>query len=115
MERTTVTMSNTLADYSGDHMWIMDGHMYNEVRVAHLTSENLALHDLFYGRITWIVRSDHSHSSIECIVGGDLDGRSTYHETISSGTAEQLRTIRVGPMLGTGLDKYCHCGHCNLG
>ena len=61
MERATGTMNNTLSDYAGNHMWIMDHHIYSEVRIAHLTSVNLALHDLSYGKATWIVRSNYSH------------------------------------------------------
>ena len=149
-----------------------------EVRVARLTSENLALHNRVLSRVPEDTHSVHSHSSFEW---GQPDGRSMYPETISSEPAEQLRTIRVGPifgppctecmilpavrpsrdpnriprlrcyrciqrsvnepqalyfmdmfyqqaalsppnvalriveyMLGTGLEKYCHCGRCNL-
>ncbi len=88
MERATGTMSNTLDDYAGDHMWIMEHHLYGETRVAPLTSENLALHDRFHGRVTWIVRSEYSHSSDEVMVQGQPVKRSSYNT-------------------------YCHCGRCN--
>ena len=146
----------------------------NEVRVARLTFENLALHNHATSRVTEDTHSVHSHSSFEW---GQPDGRSMYHITISSEPADQLQTIRVGPIfgppctkcmvlpavrprriprllcyrciqgtfnelqalywttifpqqivlshpiivlriveytLGSGLDKYCHCGHCIL-
>ena len=46
-------------------------HLYEETRFALLTSENLALHDLFHGKVAWIVRSDYSHSSDEVMVQGN--------------------------------------------
>ena len=145
----------------------------NEVRVARLTFENLALHNHATSRVTEDTHSVHSHSSFEW---GKPDGRSIYHITISSGPADRLQTIRVGPLIGppctqcmvlpavcprriprilcyrciqdtlnviqamwwaaifpqhlilsnpiivpriveytsgTGLERYCHCGHCH--
>ena len=148
------------------------------VRVARLTSENLALHNRVMSRVPEDTHSVDSHSSFGW---GQPDGRSMYPETISSKPAEPIPTIRVGPifgppctecmilpavrpsrdpnriprlrcyrciqrsvnelqalyfmdmfhqqaalsppnvalriveyMLGTGLEKYCHCGRCNL-
>ena len=93
MELDTGTMDNALDDYAGDHTWIcveirMEHHLYGEIRVAPLTSENLALHDLFHGRVAWIVRSEYSHSSDEVMVQGQPVRRASYNA-------------------------YCHCGRCN--
>ena len=77
MERDTRPMSNTFGDYAGNEMWIMNNHIYNEIHIAHLTSANLALHDLSYGRATWIVRSDCTRSSDEVMVQGQPVRRST--------------------------------------
>ena len=93
MEHATGPMDNDIDDYAGDHVWIcveihMDHPLYGEIRVAPLTSENLALHDLFHGRVAWIVRSEYSHSSDEVMVQGQPVQRSSYNT-------------------------YCHCGRCN--
>ena len=88
MELDTGTMSNTLDDYAGDHMWIRNNYFYNEIHIAHLTSENVTLHDLSYGKATWIVRSEYAHSSDEVMVQGQPVMRST-HIT------------------------FCHCNQCD--
>ena len=81
--------------HAADNDWIppiappQEFHLYEETRFALLTSENLALHDLFHGKVAWIVRSDYSHSSDEVMVQGQpVKGRASY-------------------------DAYCHCGRCN--
>ena len=68
-----------------------------EVRVARLTSENLALHNRVMSRVPEDTHSVPSHSSFEW---GQPNGGSMYHITISSEPAEQLRAIRVGPIFG---------------
>ena len=69
----------------------------NEVRVARLTFENLALHNRAMRRMIDDTHSVHSHSSF---MWGQPDGRSIYHITISSDTAEPLQTRSVGPLIG---------------
>ena len=64
-------------------------HLYEETRSALLTSENLALHDLFHGKVAWIIRSDYGHSSDEVMVQGQPVKRRTSY------------------------DACCHCGKCN--
>ena len=86
MERATGTMSNTLDDYAGDHMWIRNNYFYNEIHIAHLTSENVTLHDISYGKAAWIVRSEYG-SSDEVMIQGQPVKRSKY--------------------------VYCHCGQCD--
>ena len=44
MRNDTVPVRNTLAN-PGERMWILEAPRYNEVRIAPLTTENLALHD----------------------------------------------------------------------
>ena len=101
MANATVPARPNLAD-PGVRMWILQTPRYNEIRIVPLTAENLAVHDLFHGRTTWIIPSEDLHSS--------LDGRFTRYVSISSESIEAtrdnnlrpapLRTIRVGPIFG---------------
>ena len=79
MRNDTVPVRNTLVN-PGERMWILEASRYSEVRIAPLTTENLALHDLFHGRTTWIIPSEDLHSSHE---EGRLDGRLTHYVSIS--------------------------------
>ena len=66
-------------------------HLYEEIRFALLTSENLALHTLVHGNVRWnIDRSAYSNSSNEVMVQGQPVNRRT------------------------PFDNYCHCGKCSL-
>ena len=106
MANATVPARPNLAD-PGVRMWILQTPRYNEIRIVPLTTENLALHDLFHGRTTWIIPSEDLHSSLE---EGRLDGCLTHYVSISSGSMEAtrdnnlrptpLKTIRVGPIFG---------------
>ena len=69
----------------------------NEVRIARLTFENIALHNSAMDGTPENTHSVHSFSSFEW---GQPAGRSIYHITISSEPADQLQTIRVGPLIG---------------
>ena len=145
----------------------------DEIHIARLSLENVALHNRSMPGHRHSVHSIHSYSSFEW---GQPAGRSRSHETISSEPANQLQAIRLGPLIGppctqcmvfpavrprqiprilcyrclqstlnvmqsiwwtaifprhivlcdpiivpriveyttgTGLDRYCHCGHCN--
>ena len=88
--------------------WVMDNYMYHEVRVAQLTTERLALHDLFFGRTAWIVRSENGNSSSKL---GEYETSSVSIETIS---AEPTEATRSTNWHRTGLEGFCHCGRCNL-
>ena len=106
MAQATVPVRHSLAN-PGVRMWLLEAPRYNEIRIVPLTTENLALHDLFHGRTTWIIPSEDLHSSLE---KGWLDGRLTHYVSISSGSMEAtrdnnlrptpLKTIRVGPIFG---------------
>ena len=64
MAHVTVPVRHSLAN-SGNRMWIFETPRYNAIRIVPLTTENLALHDLFHGRTTWIIPSEDLYSSLE--------------------------------------------------
>ena len=88
--------------------WARDNYRYNEVRVVQLTTERLALHDLFYGRTTWVVRSVDGNSTSKL---GEYETSSVSIETIPAEPAEATRSTNWHR---TGLEGFCHCGRCNL-
>ena len=88
--------------------WEMVNYRYNEVRVFQLTTERLALHDLFFGRTTWVVRSENGNSSSKV---GEYETSSVSIETI---LAEPTEATRSTNWHRTGLEGFCHCGRCNL-
>ena len=64
--------------------------LYGEYCFVTLSSENLAIHDLVYGSVTWGLDSyEYSQSSNEVVVQGEPVKRRSPHSA------------------------YCHCGKCN--
>ena len=88
--------------------WEMVNYRYNEVRVFQLTTERLALHDLFFGRTTWVVRSENGNSS------GNLGEYETSSVSIETVLAEPTEATRSTNWHRTGLEGFCHCGRCDL-
>ena len=74
--------------------WEMVNYRYNEVRVFQLTTERLALHDLFFGRTTWVVRSENGNSS------GNLGEYETSSVSIETVLAEPTEATRSTNWIG---------------
>ena len=107
LARAAVNMSTPLQRLL-ETRWTRDNYRYNEVRVVQLTSGRLALHDLFFGRTTWVVRSENGNSS------GNLAEYETSSVSIETILAEPTEATRSTNWHRTGLERFCHCGRCNL-
>ena len=66
---------------TGVRRWELETTRYNEIHIVPLTVENLALHDQFYGRTTWIIPSEDQRSLPE---DERFQGRSTHYVTTIS-------------------------------
>ncbi len=107
MAHVTVPMRRSLAD-TGVRMWELEATRYNEIHIVPLTAENLALHDLFHGRTTWIIPSEDFHSLLD---EGWFQGRSTYYATTTSESIKAARNnvVRPAPLrTATGRRQWLH-------
>ena len=57
MAHIMVPMRRSQAN-TGVRRWELETTRYNEIHIVPLTAENLALHDQFHGRTTWIIPSE---------------------------------------------------------
>ena len=107
MAHVTVPMRHSLAN-TGVRMWELETTRYNEIHIVPLTAENLALHDLFHGRTTWIIPSEDLHSLLD---EGWLEGRSTHCVTTTSESIKATRenNLRPAPLkTSTGRRQWFH-------
>ena len=80
MAHIMLPMRRSQAD-TGVRWWELETTRYNEIQIVPLTAENLALHDQFYGRTTWIIPSEDQRSLPE---DERFQGRSTHYVTTIS-------------------------------
>ena len=87
MAHVTVPMRHSLAN-TGVRMWELETTRYNEIHIVPLTTENLALHDQFHGRTTWIIPSEDHRTLLDEVW---FRGRSTHYVTTILESIEATR------------------------
>ena len=107
MAHVTAPMRHSLAD-DGVRMWELEATRYNEIHIVPLTTENLALHEHFHGRTTWIIPSEDLQTSPD---EESYRGRSTHCVTTTSESIKATRenNLRPAPLItSTGRRQWFH-------
>ena len=107
MAHVTVPMRHSLAN-TGVRMWELETTRYNEIHIVPLTTENLAMHDQFHGRTTWIIPSEDYHTLLD---EEGFRGRSTHYVTTISKSTKPTRdhNWRPAPLrTSTGRRQWLH-------